>query len=188
MNWVDWAIIVAIVLSALQAAAQGVFVEIFSLGGVVAGLILGSWEYGRVAPWFLHFVNSKETANLVAFLAIFLGTLLLAGVAGRIARWAVREVGLGFLDRLLGALFGVIRGGAVVSIILMAAAAFAPESKSLAESEYAPFFLLAARTATWVAPREVRERVREGAVAIRGAVMSKAEQHPAEQEAQPEKR
>lgn len=188
MNWVDWAIGLTIVLSTLQAASQGMFVEIFSLGGVVAGLVLGSWEYGRVAPWFLQYVNSKNTANLVAFLAIFFGTVLLAGVAGRIARWAVREVGLGFLDRLLGALFGIIRGGAVVSIILMAAAAFAPESKPLAESEFAPFFLLAARTATWVAPREVREKVREGAVAIRGAVMSKAEQDPGGREAQPEKR
>lgn len=173
MNWVDWLIVSAIVISALEAASQGLFIEVFSLGGVVAGLALGSWEYGRLAPWVGQWVKSASTANLVAFLAIFFGTVLLAGIAGRIARWAVRSVGLGFLDRTLGALFGVIRGAAVVSIILMALAAFAPETTPLAQSELAPYFLLAAQGATWITPPEIRKQVREGVVYLRGAVTSR---------------
>lgn len=168
MNWVDWIIIAALLASVMVAAAEGVFVELFSLAGVVLGLIFASWEYPRVAPWFLKFVNSQTTANLAGFLAIFFGTLMLAGFAGRIARWAVRKVGLRWMDRLLGAVFGAIRGVAVVSISLMGIVAFAPQSEPVMKSELAPYFLLAARTATWVAPQEVRMKVREGMAELRG--------------------
>lgn len=169
MNWVDWLIVAVLVMSAAQAASIGVFVEVFSLAGVVVGLLAGAWEYGKLAPWFLQFVKSQSTANLAAFFAIFIGTVVVAGVAGRICRWAVSKIGLGFLDRMLGGLFGFVRGAAVVAISLMAIAAFVPESKAVADSSLAPYFLLAARTATWVAPADVREKVREGVVMLRGA-------------------
>jgi membrane protein required for colicin V production len=173
MNWVDWIIIAVIVLSAAQAASIGMFVEVFSLGGVIVGLLAGSWEYAKLAPWFLQFVKSQSTANLAAFLAIFFGIVLLAGVAGRIARWAVSKIGLGFVDRLLGGIFGLIRGAAVVSVSLMALAAFVPDSRSVAESSFAPYFLLAARTATWVAPADIRSKVQEGVILLRGAAESR---------------
>ncbi len=178
MNWVDGVIVLVLIVSAVLAAAQGMFVEIFSLAGVFAGVVLGSWEYDRLAPWFLQFVKSQNTANLAGFLAIFFGTVLLAGVAGRIARWAVRQVGLGTVDRLLGGVFGFIRGAAVVSISLMGMAAFIPDSQPLMNSSLAPYFLLAARTVTWVAPLEVRTKIREGVVALRGAALMKTEERP----------
>ena len=178
MNWIDWIIIAVLLGSAAQAASIGLFVELFSLAGVIIGLLAGSWEYGALAPWFLQFVKSQSTANLAAFLAIFLGIVLLAGVAGRIARWAVSKVGLGFLDRLLGALFGFLRGAAVVSISLMSIAAFLPDSKPVADSSLAPYFLLAARSAMWLAPADVRAKVREGVVILRGAAETKLAHSP----------
>jgi membrane protein required for colicin V production len=169
MNWVDWIIVVVLLLSTLQAASEGLFVGLFSLGGVIAGLVLGCWEYDRLAPWFTPYVKSAGVANLAGFLAIFFGTVLLAGAAGRVTRWAVRQVGLGFLDRLLGGVFGLLRGAAVVSISLLGLAAFLPENRPLADSSLTPYFLLMARTATWVAPAEVRAKVREGVITLRGA-------------------
>lgn len=168
MNYVDWIILAALLSSVLLAAAEGVFLELFSLAGVVLGLIFAAWEYPRLAPWFLQSVKTQTTANLAGFLAIFFGTMLLAGIAGRLARWAVSKIGLRWMDRLLGAAFGAIRGIAVVSISLMGLVAFAPQSKPIMESELAPYFLLAARTATWVAPQEVRMKVREGMAELRG--------------------
>ncbi len=156
MNWVDWIILAVLLSSVLLAAAEGVFLELFSLAGVILGLVFAAWEYPRLAPWFLQFVKTQRTANLAGFLAIFFGTMLLAGIAGRLARWAVSKIGLRWIDRLLGAVFGAVRGVAVVSISLMGIVAFAPQSQPIMESQLAPYFLLAARTATWVAPQEVR--------------------------------
>ena len=87
-------------------------------------------------------------------------------MVARLARWAVKEVGLNWVDRLLGGAFGLVRGVAIVTVGVLAIAAFAPDNQALARSTMGGYFLVAARTATWVAPYELRARVRSGAQAI----------------------
>ncbi|MDT8070908.1 MAG: CvpA family protein [Terriglobia bacterium] len=166
MNWLDWTIIAIVVLSVIGAAAQGFFFELFSLAGVILGYLLAAWNYKRVALWFLPHVKSDWAANAAGFLVIFIAVAILAGVAGRIARWAVKEVGLRWFDRFLGAVFGLVKGALVVMVLVMAMAAFGPASKSLAESQFAPYFLVVGRAASWVAPYELREGLRQGVKAI----------------------
>ena len=118
MNWLDWTILVVLVLSVLGAAAQGFFFELFSLAGVVFGYLLAAWNYKHVAPWFLPYVKNDWVANAAGFLLIFIVIAILAGLAGRIARWAMKEVGLRWFDRLLGAAFGLVKGALVVSVLV----------------------------------------------------------------------
>jgi membrane protein required for colicin V production len=166
MNWLDWTILAIIVLSVISAAAQGFFFELFSLAGVILGYLLAAWNYQRVAPWFLPHVKSQWAANAAGFFVIFIAIAILAGVAGRIARWAVKEVGLRWFDRFLGAVFGLVKGALVVSVLIMALAAFGPGSKSVADSQYASYFLVVGRAVAWVAPYELREGLRQGVKAI----------------------
>jgi membrane protein required for colicin V production len=161
MNIGDWIFAAVIVISVLVAAAQGFFLEVFSLAGVVVGFLLAAWEYTRVAAW-MTFINPPWAANLVAFFVIFVVVTILAGAIGRIATWGMKQVGLRWVDRVLGAAFGVIRGLLVVTVIVMATAAFAPNAQWLRQSQTAPYFLVVGRGASWLAPAEVRNRVREG--------------------------
>jgi membrane protein required for colicin V production len=78
----------------------------------------------------------------------------------------MKEVGLRGVDRFLGGAFGLIRGVAIVTVGVLAIAAFAPDNQALSRSSLGGYFLVAARTATWVAPYELRARVRSGAQAI----------------------
>jgi membrane protein required for colicin V production len=161
MNIGDWIFAAIIVISVLVAAAQGFFLEVFSLAGVVIGFLLAAWEYTRVAAW-MTFINPPWAANLVAFFVIFVVVSILAGAIGRIASWGMKQVGLRWVDRVLGAAFGVIRGLLVVTVVVMATAAFAPNAQWLRQSQTAPYFLVVGRGASWLAPAEVRNRVREG--------------------------
>ena len=99
---------------------------------------------------------------IVAFFLVFVVVTILAGAIGRIVSWGVREAGLRWVDRVLGAAFGVVRGLLVVTVIVMATAAFAPNAQWLRQSQTAPYFLVIGRGASWLAPAEVRNRVREG--------------------------
>src|SRR2546423_15710707 len=99
MTAFDWLILALIVLSTLAAAAEGFFFELFSLGGAILGFLLASWEHWRLSPWLEPFVKSPEVAKAIAFGVIFLATLMLAGVIGKLSRWAMREVGLRWMDR-----------------------------------------------------------------------------------------
>ena len=167
MSGLDWVIVVTVLLSVLLAAAEGFFFEIFSLAGAVLGYLFAVWEYARWAPVFLPYVKSETIAQLVSFLTIFFVVLLLAGMAGRIARWAGKAAGLRWFDRLLGAAFGLVRGVVIVTVLVLGLATFAPGSGTLAASQFAGYFLVLAHGASWAAPSDVRARFREGVQALR---------------------
>jgi len=167
MNALDWAIAVLLLLSMLLAAAQGFFFEVFSLAGAVAGYILAAWDYGWVALWLMPYMKSPTLADLAGFLVIFLGCVLLGGAAARIARWAMKEAGLRWADRLLGGVFGLFRGSVIVTVGLMALTAFAGDSHELSESKFAAYFLVAGRGAIWLAPSAVRQKFHQGLARLR---------------------
>jgi membrane protein required for colicin V production len=169
MTGLDWVLLLLIVISTLLAAAQGFIQEVFGLAGVVIGYVLAAWEYPRIAPWFANYVSSIWVADIAAFLTIFIGVVLLAGALARIVRWAVSGVGLRWFDRVLGGAFGAVRGVAIAAVIVMAMAAFVPNSPALKNSACAPYFLVLSRTASWVAPAELREKFRQGVVILRTA-------------------
>ena len=158
----DWVIVLIMVLSVLQASAQGFFYEFFSLAGVIVGYLLAAWEYPRVAWRITPYVNSPWVADIVGFFCIFVLVVLLAGVLGRIARWAVHGVGLRWFDRVLGALFGFVRGAVMCTVIVLGLAAFAPQWNWLQQSRIAPFLLVTGRAMIWVAPADLRQRFHQG--------------------------
>jgi membrane protein required for colicin V production len=162
----DWGIVGVVVISVLLSAAQGFFYEIFSLAGVVLGYLSAIWGYHRLSAVYRPYVNATQYADIAAFLTIFFAVLIFAGIIGRITRWMMKEVGLSSIDRLLGGAFGLVRGVAIVTVGVLAIAAFSPDNQALARSSMGGYFLVAARTATWVAPYELRARVRSGAQAI----------------------
>lgn len=169
MTALDWVILLLIVISALLAAAQGFILEVFGLAGTLVGFVLAAWEYPRVSPWFANYVSSQWAADMAAFLTIFLCVVLLAGALARIVRWAVAGVGLRWFDRVLGGAFGAVRGVAISAVIVMAMAAFVPNSPALRNSALAPYFLVLSRTATWLAPADLRNKFRQGVIILRTA-------------------
>jgi len=161
LSLLDWLIVLIVVMSVLQAISQGFFHEFFSFAGVVVGYLLAAWEYPRVAPWYSQFVNSSWTADIAGFFTIFFGVMLVAGIAGRLTRWAVHGVGMRWFDRLLGAVFGFLRGVVVSGVVVLALAAFAPQW-GLQQSRIAPFVLVTSRALVWAAPAELRQRFWDG--------------------------
>lgn len=167
MTWADALILVVVLLSAIAAAAQGLLYEMISLAGVIVGYLLAAWGYHAVAPWFAPYVSSPWVANFAGFFTIFIAVVLLAGIVARIARWSMKEVGLRWFDRLLGGVFGLVRGVLLVMVIVLALASFSPGSRLLARSRCAPYLLVLARGAVWVAPSQVRQQFRSGVDAVR---------------------
>jgi membrane protein required for colicin V production len=166
MNPADWVIIGIIAISVLLAALQGFFYEAISLGGLVVGYLLAAWEYHVVADWFASFVKSQAVADIIGFIVILLAVMILAGIIARLVRWMLKEAGLRWFDRVLGGAFGLVRGCLTAAIVLLGFTTFNPQSHWLEGSQLAPYFLVVARGASWLAPSEVRARFREGADAV----------------------
>jgi len=158
----DWIIVVVLLISVAQAASEGFFQVAFGIAGLVVGYMLAAWQYHRLADYFAPNLKAPWLGDVLGFLIIFVGVILVAGIAGRIARWAMKEAGLSFFDRFLGGVLGLIRGSLMIAVVLLGMAAFTPTSKWLEGSELAPYFLVVGRAAIWVAPSELRGRFYQG--------------------------
>jgi membrane protein required for colicin V production len=169
MNIADWLILGVVVVSAAVAASEGFFHQAFGIAGLIVGYLLAAWQYHRLAEWFAPHLKSPWLGDIAAFVIILVGVVIVAGIAGRIVRWAMKEAGLSLFDRALGGLLGVVKGSLFVSIILMGMTAFTPTSKMLEGSELAPYFLVVGRAAIWVAPSQLRAKFYEGLDMVRRA-------------------
>jgi membrane protein required for colicin V production len=162
MSVADWIILAFLVLSVVGAAIEGFFHEAFSMAGLIVGYLLAAWQYQHLSVWFSTYLKAPWVGEIAAFLIIFFLVLILAGVAGRLARWVMKKAGLSGIDRFLGAVLGLLRGALVVAIVLTAMTAFAPASEWLEKSQLTPYFLVAGRAVIWLAPSELRHRFYQG--------------------------
>jgi len=158
----DWVICALVLLNVVTAAIQGFFSEALTLAGLVVGYIVAAWQYRSLAQWLEQYLKNPWFAEILAFLAIFFAIVILFGIAARIAHWVMKKAGLSGLDRFLGGLLGLLKGGLMVAVILMGMTAFAPTSKFLENSQLAPYFLVVARAAIRLAPSELRVRFFQG--------------------------
>lgn len=178
MGVADWIILAFLLFSVVTAAWEGFFREAFGLAGLIAGYLVAAWQYRRLADWFESFLRQPWLADVLGFFIIFFGVLIAAFLAGRLARWLMKEAGLTVMDRTLGALLGLVKGSLIVAIVLLAMAAFAPTSRWLQQSELAPYFLVAGRAVIWVAPADLRQRFDQGLDYLRN-VQNSAKPAPA---------
>lgn len=167
MTAIDWAIVAIVVVSVVTAAREGLVVEVFSLAGLIMGLLLASWDYQRLTPWVGTWVHSAPLAQALAFLFIAFGVMIAAALLGRFIRWSVKSIGLGWADRVAGAAFGLVKGCVLVTIAVMVIAAFWPSATWFQRSRLAPGFLSIAHRVAVVAPADLQQKIRAGVVVLR---------------------
>lgn len=160
MTWFDYAVLAIVGLSVLLAVFRGVVREIAALAGWAAALILSGLFAQQLALW-LPEALSPVLRTVVAYLVIFLGVLLLSGLAGVLLATLFRAAGLGFTDRAIGALFGLVRGVLVVFVAVMLAGLTSlprePFWRAAALSGPIETAVLAARPAL---PKDLAQRIR----------------------------
>jgi len=166
MNSFDWLLIALLAYSTITAFMRGLLRELFTLGGLITGILLASYYHSWLAHRLGGFIP-VPTANVVAFLAIATGTMVASAILGKMLQSTADAIGLGFFDRMGGAGFGLVRGGLLGVAILMAAAAFVPQSAWVRNSQLAPYFLGGAHAVSFVVPRDLRQQIQEGASEIK---------------------
>jgi membrane protein required for colicin V production len=167
MNLFDCLLVAILAYSTIMAFVRGIILELFSLGGLIAGILLASWNYNRVAEILGRLITTPATAQIVAFLLIIIGTMVLSALLGKVLNRTAHAIGLGFFDRLLGALFGLARGCLFGVAILMAIAAFLPHSAWIANSRLSSYFLAGAHAVSFVVPHDLQQQILNGAQQIK---------------------
>jgi membrane protein required for colicin V production len=160
MTWFDYAVIAIVGLSVLLAVIRGVVREIAALAGWVAALILSGLFAPELALW-LPATLSPMLRAVIAYLVIFLGVLLLSGLAGVLLATLLRAAGLGFTDRAVGALFGLVRGVLIVMVaVMLAGLTSLPKEPFWREAVFSGPVETAVLAARPVLPKDLAQRIR----------------------------
>ena len=120
MTWFDYAVFAVLGFSLVIGVLRGLTRELISLAGWVAAFVLATLFSGEAARWMPESLGPL-LAGLLAFLAVFVGVLLVTFFIGLILSMLLRAAGLGVADRMLGALFGLLRGVVIVLVAVMLA-------------------------------------------------------------------
>ena len=122
MTPVDYILVAIVLISMLFGAVRGFLRESVALLGWLVGLWL-AWRYAdRLQPYLGGALAGTELQTWVARLILLLAAVLAAWIIGSLLGYLVQRSGLTLgLDRMLGGVFGLVRGAVIVGFAVMLA-------------------------------------------------------------------
>ena len=121
MIWVDFILLGIIAISALLSLWRGFVKEALSLASWIVALWVGMLFFGDLSDLMRNWIDTPSIRNVVAFVTLFVGTVLVGGLVNYLAGQLVAKTGLTATDRALGMVFGIARGVVIVAVLVMLA-------------------------------------------------------------------
>lgn len=119
MNYIDFIIVLIVLIGALYGLIKGVFRQLGSLGGFVAGVLVSRLFGGSFASLLQQMFDLPAgVSRIAAYSLLFLLVYLICLQLMRLIHHISQQVALGWLDRLAGALFGALKYLVIFSILL----------------------------------------------------------------------
>jgi membrane protein required for colicin V production len=137
----------------------------------ITGVVFGFWFYGIPAEWIHKFISSVAFSNLVGFLVVFFVCVLMGALIGKLLAKLLKWTGLSWLDRIMGAGFGLVRGGLAAVAIVSVLMAFTPRPVPgwMTGSALLPYAIDGSNIVASLAPRALKDPVRDTIREIRQA-------------------
>jgi membrane protein required for colicin V production len=118
MNWIDLIIVVLLILSVLRGFTDGFVKEVASLLALVLGIWgaikFSTFTAARLYDWF---DMTGQYVGIISFLVTFLIIVVIIHFVGTLADKMIEAISIGFLNRLLGMVFGLIKNVLILSVI-----------------------------------------------------------------------
>ena len=161
MTWLDYAVIGVFAASLVVGAWRGLVREVLSILGWVIAFLAANLLAGPLGPAMPQAIPSPELRVAAAYVAVFVGSLMVTALVGLLLSRIVKAVGLGGVDRMLGAFFGAARGLLIVlAAALLAGLTSAPRQPFWRDSASGPLLVQAVQALKPLLPQTFAERLR----------------------------
>lgn len=135
LNWVDYGFLIIFLLSIIFGFVRGFIRGVVSLLFLIAAVYLAVKYSPQLAAYFTGSAGREETISYLIlaglFLLIFIVTIFVGGLIGYLLNTVFQFGGLGFINSLLGGVFGIVRAVlftiAIIYVVQLAPASNQPE-------------------------------------------------------------
>lgn len=120
MNYIDLILGILLIIAAIQGFRNGFIIELASLAALVLG-IWGAIKFSDFTAVFItkHTGYQSEHLSTIAFVVTFIIIVILVHFMGKMLDNIVKAIFLGFINRLAGVIFGVLKAAVILSIFLL---------------------------------------------------------------------
>jgi membrane protein required for colicin V production len=163
MTWFDYTVIIIAVWSVLLGWWRGFVYEVLSLLGWVVAYAVARWQAVNLAALMPAELGMDAIKVTVAFILLFVATLIVSGIVIWLLSKLIKFSGLGWIDGLFGSLFGMLRGMLLVlMLVLLAGLTDLPRKPFWREAKLSkPLENMALASLVWL-PDSVARRVHFG--------------------------
>jgi membrane protein required for colicin V production len=160
MNILDVLFVVIMFFSVFFGIFRGLAREVFSLAFLIAALVVAFFYYQDAGLLLNALIDNRDLANFAGFLLV----LSLVAAAGSLITYLIGKflvVGpLKALDRLLGAVFGMLRGVLLAGLVIYCFLEFPLNQELLKRSQLAPHVIRVIVIGFNVLPPSVRDKLK----------------------------
>ncbi len=126
MNAFDILIITVLSYGLIRGIFRGLVREISSIVGVLGGFYAAYTYYPHMARLISPWISNPAYLHIVSYMAIFSVVVIIVGIIAVVLKYLLNIAYLGWVDRVCGALFGVMKGGLVICVVFIVLTAFLP--------------------------------------------------------------
>lgn len=161
MNILDITIITILILATARGLFKGLFREFLSLGSIAVAIFLAYRCHGYLEPYLAQYLDGETTTMAASYLAIFLGTVLLAWLLGHLFKKATDESIAGNIDTALGGVLGFLEGVLVSLVLVLMLGTFLSSADFYKESSLTPRLIPATSLVADFLPKALVDAVKE---------------------------
>lgn len=158
MNPFDIFIIIVLGYSIVRGLFRGLVKEASSIIGVLGGFYAAYSYYPMLAKLLSGLIVNPSYVNILSFLIIFCGVLIIISILGIVVKYLLNVAFLGWVDRICGFGFGLIKGVLIITVLFIILTAFLPKGAPLIkESVLAPHAVWISEKLVHAVPDEMKK-------------------------------
>ncbi|QJQ94040.1 MULTISPECIES: CvpA family protein [Halomonadaceae] len=114
LTWLDWIFLAVLSMSMLAGFTRGLVREGLGLAAWIIALFAARIFAEPIADMLSGLIDNADGRLVLAFVLVIFVVIMLCGIVIRMVHAAVEWVGMGLFNRMAGALFGALRGAAIL--------------------------------------------------------------------------